>query len=198
MIRSHQRVTLLRMMHETATHPQTEPAVARWIQTPLGRMVAIAGDREIVRLGFVDEGESDRFIERHRPGLYFVGSHPLLDTLVRELAEYFAGARAEFSVPVSPRGTEFDRRAWAYLKTIPFGQTRTYGQQARAIAGSNAARAVGRANGANPIAILVPCHRVIGADGSLTGFAAGMHRKRWLLDHEQRFGPGGGVSLFNL
>ena len=146
------------------------------IITPLGRMVACADDDGITSLRFdadpVDGGHS-----RH------------LDRLADELARYFAGSLTVFTVPVSVNaGTPFQRAAWAYLRTIPFGQTRTYGQQAIALRAPTAARAVGGANGANPLCLLVPCHRVVGAGGSLTGFAAGVDRKRWLLDHERRRG----------
>lgn len=186
------------MMKQNAVELLTDPAAAaRSIETPLGRMLAVANEGELLRLEFVDEGEPDHVARRLGPAAQFVDSHAILDALARELAEYLAGERSDFSVPVAPRGTDFERRAWAYLRTIPYGQTRSYGQQARAVAGPNAARAVGRANGCNPIAILVPCHRVIGADGALTGFAAGIHRKRWLLDHEQRVRPADGMLPFD-
>lgn len=168
---------------------QTETLAAKWINTPVGRMIAVAGEREIVYLEFAEDCASERPIERVRSAIDLDASHPLLETLAREMDEYFAGRLTEFSVPAKPRGSDFERRAWDYLRAIPFGQTRSYGQQARAIAGPNAARAAGRANGANPIAVLIPCHRVIGADGSLTGYGGGMHRKRWLLDHERRYCP---------
>jgi O-6-methylguanine DNA methyltransferase len=109
-----------------------------------------------------------------------------LARLSDELAEYFDGRRDTFTVPVVPRGTDFELKVWEYLRSIPFGQTRSYGQQARAVGSPGAARAVGRANGRNNIAIVIPCHRVIGADGSLTGFGGGLDRKRWLLEHESR------------
>src|SRR6185369_13348044 len=103
------------------------------------------------------------------------------------LREYFAGERAEFDLPLEPEGgTPFQRRAWTALREIPFGQTRTYGEQARAIQQPTAVRAVGAANGRNPIGIIVPCHRVIGSDGKLTGYAGGMAAKQWLLEHEAR------------
>jgi methylated-DNA-[protein]-cysteine S-methyltransferase len=89
-----------------------------------------------------------------------------------------------FTVPLAPVGSDFELRAWAYLQSIPFGETRTYGQQAAAMGDLRLARAVGRANGQNFLAILIPCHRVIGATGSLTGYGGGLDRKRWLLDHE--------------
>jgi methylated-DNA-[protein]-cysteine S-methyltransferase len=104
---------------------------------------------------------------------------------VREqLAEYFAGCRAVFDVPLEMRGNSFERRVWSALLEIPYGESTSYGEVARRIGLPSAARAVGRANGRNPIAVIVPCHRVIGADGSLTGYGGGLERKRFLLDLE--------------
>lgn len=103
-----------------------------------------------------------------------------------ELGEYFAGRRRDFTLPLAPRGTEFQQRVWSELRRIPCGETRTYGEIARAIGQPRACRAVGMANNRNPIAILIPCHRVIGRDGSLTGYAAGLNVKRQLLELERR------------
>jgi methylated-DNA-[protein]-cysteine S-methyltransferase len=103
-----------------------------------------------------------------------------------QLAEYFAGARRDFSVPLAPRGTGFQRLVWAELVKIPFGETRSYGELARALDRPSASRAVGAANGRNPLSILVPCHRVIAGSGALTGYAGGLDAKRWLLEHEAR------------
>lgn len=103
-----------------------------------------------------------------------------------QVREYFAGQRAAFTLPLSPAGTDFQQRVWSALRRIPAGETRTYGQLAAALGHPAAARAVGRANATNPICLIVPCHRVIGADGSLTGFAFGEEIKRRLLEHEQR------------
>jgi methylated-DNA-[protein]-cysteine S-methyltransferase len=108
----------------------------------------------------------------------------ILRASARQLEEYFSGLRTTFDLPLDPSGTPFQRAAWEILRTIPFGRTMTYGAQARRLGGANKARAVGAANGRNPLPIIVPCHRVIGADGSLTGFAAGVERKAWLLRHE--------------
>lgn len=110
---------------------------------------------------------------------------PVLALARAQLAEYFAGTRRTFTVPLALKGTPFQRRCWAALLDIPYGQTRTYGQQAAAVGNSHAARAVGMANRANPVMILIPCHRVIGANGSLTGYAGGMDMKRFLLALEQ-------------
>jgi methylated-DNA-[protein]-cysteine S-methyltransferase len=109
---------------------------------------------------------------------------PVLADAARQLAEYFMGARRVFDLPLATVGTRFQRVVWAALVAIPFGETRSYGALARAIGRPAASRAVGAANGKNPFAIVVPCHRVIGASGELTGYAGGMARKRWLLDHE--------------
>lgn len=102
----------------------------------------------------------------------------------QQLEEYFAGRRQHFTLKLAAAGTPFQQQVWAALCTIPFGETRSYGEQARSIQNEKAVRAVGLANGKNPIGIIVPCHRVIGANGSLTGYAGGLDRKRWLLAHE--------------
>ena len=105
---------------------------------------------------------------------------------VRQLEEYFAGERTEFDVPLDPVGTEFQQQAWQVLRTIPFGHTMSYGEQAARLGDRNKSRAVGAANGRNPISIIVPCHRVVGSTGKLTGFAGGLGTKEWLLRHERR------------
>jgi methylated-DNA-[protein]-cysteine S-methyltransferase len=110
----------------------------------------------------------------------------LLDTTTRQLGEYFAGTRTHFDLPLDAQGTPFQDAAWGVLRRIAYGTTMTYGQQAVALGDPNKARAVGAANGRNPIGIIVPCHRVVGASGALTGFAGGLDAKAWLLDHEQR------------
>lgn len=106
------------------------------------------------------------------------------DRAADELREYFAGERTSFTLPLAPSGTDFQRKVWLALREIPYGVTESYGEVAQRIGQPTASRAVGLANGRNPIAIIVPCHRVIGASGTLTGYAGGLERKRWLLDHE--------------
>ncbi|TDE97213.1 methylated-DNA--[protein]-cysteine S-methyltransferase [Occultella glacieicola] len=108
-----------------------------------------------------------------------------------QLEEYFAGERTDFDLPMAPRGTPFQREAWAQLRLIPYGQTRTYGQIAASLGQPGAARAVGLANNRNPISIIVPCHRVIGSTGALTGYGGGIEAKKYLLDLESR-----GSTLF--
>jgi len=119
------------------------------------------------------------------PALYTQQETPLLQTAVQQLDEYFAGSRRSFTVPLDPQGTAFQQRVWQALQDIPYGQTCTYGQIARRIGSPGAARAVGSANHCNPLPIFIPCHRVIGADGTLTGYAGGLAWKQALLQLEQ-------------
>jgi methylated-DNA-[protein]-cysteine S-methyltransferase len=113
------------------------------------------------------------------------GSSPVLDAAARQLEAYFDGDLVRFDLPLELHGTEFDAECWRALASIPYGQTVSYGEQARRLGlGRESARAVGAANGRNPLPIVLPCHRVIGADGSLTGFGGGLHVKRFLLEHE--------------
>jgi len=115
--------------------------------------------------------------------------HAVLIEARRQLEEYFAGKRREFNLPLAATGTGFQRAVWAALYDIPFAQTRSYIEIARAIQKPTASRAVGMANGRNPISIIVPCHRVIGASGKLVGYGGGLERKQWLLDHEKHQSP---------
>ncbi|MBP9891793.1 MAG: methylated-DNA--[protein]-cysteine S-methyltransferase [Planctomycetes bacterium] len=114
--------------------------------------------------------------------------HALLEKARGQLNEYFKGKRTDFDLPLGAQGTEFQRQVWARLRDIPFAKTASYGEVAKQIGNAKASRAVGLANGANPIGIIVPCHRVIGANGTLTGYGGGLARKQWLLDHEKRIG----------
>lgn len=113
-------------------------------------------------------------------------AHPVLVLAADQLRDYFAAGRREFDVPLDPIGTEFQQSAWRALRAIPYGSTVSYGEQAASMGDRRKARAVGAANGRNPISIIVPCHRVVGASGALTGFAGGVDTKAWLLDHERR------------
>lgn len=161
--------------------------VARLL-TPLGPMLAGASERGLHLLEFTDRRMLEtqiRRLVRRTGGLPVPGRSRLLDQVDSELGEYFAGERREFTVPLAAAGTEFQTAVWEELRTIPYGETRSYSEQAAAIGRPSAVRAVARANGDNPIAILVPCHRVVGADGSLTGYGGGLPRKRFLLDLER-------------
>lgn len=109
----------------------------------------------------------------------------VLDPAVTQLGEYFAGDRVDFDLALCPAGSTFQQKVWMALRDIPYGRTATYGEIATELGQPTASRAVGLANGRNPLAVIVPCHRVIGANGALTGFGGGLERKRWLLDHER-------------
>lgn len=111
-----------------------------------------------------------------------------------QLRAYFAGRRERFALPLAPEGTAFQQEAWAMLRAIPFGRTISYGRQARRMGRPRAARAVGAANGANPLPIVIPCHRVVAGDGSLGGYSSGLDHKRWLLEHERSVLAGGGCT----
>ena len=144
------------------------------VQSPIGRLTLVESDGELV--GLYMESYPAPPAERR--------TSPLLDRAQAQLREYFAGGRDRFDLPLRPEGTEFQRAVWTELTRIPFGVTCSYAEIARRIGRPKAVRAVGAANGANPIAVVIPCHRVIGADGSLTGFGGGLPRKKWLLAHE--------------
>jgi len=145
--------------------------------SPIGALTLASDGESLVQLEF----EGGKYaLPQHE-----LGNDKIIDQARRELDLYFAGKLRAFKVKVAPRGTEFQCRAWAALLTIPYGQTRSYAQQAAAIGAPRAVRAVGAANGRNPIPVIIPCHRVIGANGSLTGFGGGMERKQILLDLEQ-------------
>jgi methylated-DNA-[protein]-cysteine S-methyltransferase len=141
------------------------------IDSPVGPLTLVERDGALARLSFGAHGTSS-------------SPSPLLERAASQLHAYFAGELREFDLPLAPSGTEFQLACWRALAEIPYGETRSYGEQARRIGRPDRARAVGAANGANPIAIILPCHRVIGADGSLVGFGGGLDTKRRLLDLE--------------
>jgi methylated-DNA-[protein]-cysteine S-methyltransferase len=148
--------------------------------TPLGPMRAMAEDGAIIQLDFLNT----RHPTPPDPGWRRQDDAPLWRRLRSQLMEYFAGTRRQFHLPLELRGTAFQRSVWRGLERIPFGATISYGALAAAVGHPGSGRAVGAALGRNPVAIVVPCHRVIGADGSLTGYASGLARKRWLLEWE--------------
>lgn len=150
-----------------------------YVGSPIGRLL-LTSDGEALTGLYTEPSQKAQSTEGW---VEDAGLKPLVAT-VRQLREYFAGSRREFDLPLRLQGTEFQRRVWSELQEIPCGVTWSYGQLAKRIGNPNAPRAVGLANGSNPISIVVPCHRVIGADGSLTGYGGGLERKRWLLEHE--------------
>ena len=157
------------------------------ITTPLGPMVAAVSDGRVCLLEFADRPMLETQIARIRRAFrapVVAGSDPVFDQLHSEMSEYFTGKRSEFEVPLATAGTPFQESVWRALREIPYGATKSYSDQARAIGRPEAVRAVARANGDNRIAIIIPCHRVIGADGSLTGYGGGLWRKQRLLEIE--------------
>ena len=147
--------------------------------TRFGDVVIAANEEGLVALAFHGSDRPTSIDSKWR-----MGATVLTDRAARQLEEYFAGTRRTFELPLDPQGTEFQRRVWDALLRIPYGETRSYREQAEALGNPRAIRAVARANGANRIAIVIPCHRVIGADGTLTGYAGGLARKAQLLTLE--------------
>jgi methylated-DNA-[protein]-cysteine S-methyltransferase len=161
--------------------------------SPIGLLTIVADDHALVAIMWDTESDGherdaknpverslgDQPIDDAEPG-----RHRVLDLARLQLGEYFAGSRTEFELPLAPVGSDFQQQAWQALRQIPFGETMSYGEQAASMGDRKKARAVGAANGRNPIPIVVPCHRVVGSNGHLTGFAGGLNVKAWLLDHE--------------
>ena len=164
------------------------------MSSPLGLLFLARGERGYKFLEFMDRKSIKRVIARHTPAFPdATWEASLLENrdAVEQLEGYFVGSATDFDLPLDPDGSVFQHAVWRELLRIPYGQTRSYGDIARAIDQPRAARAVGLANNQNPLAILVPCHRVIGANKSLTGYGGGIQRKRWLLQHEARFAKQG-------
>src|SRR5436305_3739789 len=162
---------------------------AERIETPLGSMLAIADDVGLRLVEFVDRRALERELSILRTRLrtnVVPGEHRHLKAIRKQLADYFSGKNLEFTVPLAPVGSPFQLRDWKLLQTIPLGETRSYSWMAEQLGDKEMRRAVGRANGENMLCIIIPCHRVIRADGSLCGYGGGLWRKKWLLDHERR------------
>jgi len=147
------------------------------MKSPVGKLKLVARSRALVAVLW--EKECPNRVKLDEMSLD--PQHPILIETERQLSEYFAGKRTQFDLPLQPEGTEFQKRVWRALREIPFGKTKSYLDLARAIGSPDASRAVGAANGKNPLSIIVPCHRVVGADGTLTGFAGGLETKAALL-----------------
>jgi AraC family transcriptional regulator of adaptative response/methylated-DNA-[protein]-cysteine methyltransferase len=164
-----------------------ECVTVTWLEGPVGPLIAGATDRGVCLLEFSDRRMLETQFEsiRRRLGPLLPGAHPLLGRLRSELAEYFEGKRREFTVPLVYPGTPFQVRVWEALRRIPYGETISYEKLARSVGSPGAQRAVGHANGRNPIAIVIPCHRVVNKDGKLGGYGGGLWRKQLLLDLEQ-------------
>jgi AraC family transcriptional regulator of adaptative response/methylated-DNA-[protein]-cysteine methyltransferase len=171
----------------TKSKKNTVLNIARF-STPVGPMFCCASRIGICLLDFTDGRtlESDfQYLSKQLNAVFVSGKNSHLDQTHSELQEYFDGKRINFTVPLHALGTDFQKSVWKILEDIPFGQTRSYKQQAIALGNPKAIRAVASANGSNPISIIIPCHRVIGSDGSLTGYAGGLQRKKWLINFEK-------------
>ncbi len=154
-----------------------------WMESPIGKLLLTSDGESLTRL----------YMQTQKYGCQPQSDWRRDDAIFKvaraQLESYFAGELREFNLPLAPAGSEFQRTVWRALLDIPFGQTESYGGLAQRIGTPKAARAVGLANGHNPISIIIPCHRVIGANGSLTGYGGGIERKRWLLTHEGSGNP---------
>ena len=167
---------------------------ASWIDTPIGAMVTICDAKQLHLLEFPERKGLAREVQRlfqFSKGQLGFGRFAFTDLVQTQLAEFFGGQRSKFDLPLALHGTDFSKTVWHALQDIPAGQTRSYAQLAQSIARPTAMRAVARANGANQIAIVVPCHRVIGADGTLTGYAGGLWRKQKLIELERAYAASG-------
>lgn len=162
-------------------HPTAELRVAT-MGSPVGELRIVVSDHGVRAVLWEDDHDRIAGLDAEPIG---ADDDPIARRAVDQLTEYFAGERTAFDLPLDPVGTEFQVAAWRALGEIPYGETRTYGEQAAGIGRPTAVRAIGAANGKNPLSIVLPCHRVVGADGSLTGFAGGLDAKRFLLTHEQ-------------
>lgn len=172
-------------MNTSMIQANGENKIWGYMTSPIGLLKITASDAAVTAVERIiseeeePAGMEDKMIE-----------HPLIRQCCEELQEYFAGCRQSFDVPLAPSGTPFQKRVWNALCQIPYGKTRTYGEVAKMAGNPKASRAVGMANHRNPILILIPCHRVIGSDGSLTGYAAGLETKKYLLQLEKENGHG--------
>jgi len=159
-------------------------------EAPIGKVYLTSDGKHLTALKFSapDSPPDTDSPDADSPGTNTSGTDPtdaVIEMAVKQLDEYFAGKRREFDLPISPHGTEFQRRVWQSLLTIPYGETRSYGQVAQMIGNPKACRAVGMANNRNPISIIIPCHRVIGSGGELTGYGGGLEAKQKLLELEK-------------
>jgi AraC family transcriptional regulator of adaptative response/methylated-DNA-[protein]-cysteine methyltransferase len=185
------REAFVRIFGEAPTDAKEHGCMfAERIETPLGVMIAVADDDGLRLLEFADRRATERELRLLRERLrrsIVPGEHPILQQIRSELEDYFAGRRLEFATPLAPVGSPFQQRTWDLLRTIPPAETRSYSWMAERLKVPGARRAVGRANGTNMLCLVIPCHRVIRADGTLCGYGGGLWRKRWLLEHERKF-----------
>ncbi|MEL6813994.1 MAG: methylated-DNA--[protein]-cysteine S-methyltransferase [Cyanobacteria bacterium J06598_3] len=152
-----------------------------WIESPVGELLLTANSQSLIGLHLKGQKHFPEMTDAWKK----TAELKIFEQVKTQLAEYFSHQRKAFNLPLSPQGTDFQKQVWQFLLQIPFGQTLSYGDMAHQLGKPGAARAVGAANGRNPISIIVPCHRVIASTGKMTGYAGGIDRKQWLLRHEQ-------------
>lgn len=182
------RKTLSKIIGPSADSDDQPTIYLNRIATPLGLVLAGTDDSGLHLLEFIDRSRHEEQLQKiaeHTGGTFKPGSNEMMNYVAHQLHQYFDGTLKEFSIPVVYSGTDFQQSVWKQLQTIPYGHTRAYQEQAEQIGNEKAVRAVARANGNNRISIIIPCHRVIGKDGSLTGYGGGLRRKKYLLNLEQ-------------
>ena len=177
-----------RRQHDTHRH-DLATILTTTMDSPIGELTLTSEDGRLTGIQMHEQRHLQKNPSRRAAG------RCELAPVVAQLQAYFAGELTDFDLPLQMHGTEFQRRVWASLCEIPYGERISYGELARWVGNPKASRAVGLANGRNPVAIVVPCHRVIGADGSLTGYGGGLDRKVWLLEHETSYSPGAQAKL---
>lgn len=168
-------------------------------KSPIGEIIIVATDEGVSSSWFVDEGKRELIIkklEKESGNWLIEGTNDIIVRCKNQLKEYFEGKRKEFDIPFDINGSNFQLTVWNLLKKIPYGKTKTYKQLAQEYGDVKSIRAIANANGENPIGIIIPCHRVIGTDGSMTGYAGGIWRKEWLILHEQKYTGHEQTSLF--
>jgi AraC family transcriptional regulator of adaptative response/methylated-DNA-[protein]-cysteine methyltransferase len=183
------RAAVEKIFGESPSETKRSPLLAQRVESPLGPMIAVADDEGLRLLEFIDRRatESELSILRQRLRTSVVpGEHRHLEAVQLQLADYFSGKNLEFNLTLAPVGSPFQLRAWELLRTIPVAETRSYSWMAQQLGDAEMRRAVGRVNGQNMICIVIPCHRVIRADGTLCGYGGGLWRKKWLLEHERK------------
>lgn len=167
-----------------APEQSATPIAARTLKSPVGVLQVVASEDCVLSIELGRRRAETPFVRWLRHQALRRAETPVLAAALAQLREYFAGTRREFDLPVHPSGTDFQYRVWRVISAIPYGETVSYGSIANQLGGRASARAVGAAVAANPVPIIIPCHRVIGADGSLTGYGGGLRTKVWLLRHE--------------
>lgn len=163
---------------------------ASWFDSPLEPILTVADEDALYLLEFVDRRGLEREIERLRNKMkaaIIPGSTPPIESIEKELKAYFSGDLKKFNTPVHPLGSPFQKMVWHALTLIPYGETKSYAEQAQAIGKPTAYRAVANANGANQLAVIIPCHRIINSSGNLGGYGGGVARKQWLIEHERQY-----------